>query len=121
MFKRPNRMAPKSDATSQSAAPGNPSTHSIGKPSGMPAKSPVPPGKQASGTQAPGTQAPGKQAYEARRAAKAGVSLDRWMSDKQKRAEAELEAARRARIKAEPVKAGFFKRLLDRAHKPLRD
>ncbi len=59
----------------------------------------------------------GKQAYEARRAAKAGVSLERWMADKQKRAEAELEAARRAR-KA-PAKRGFLKRLLDRAHKPL--
>lgn len=113
MFKKPTS---KSDAAGQSAASGNPSTHPIGKPAVMPATSPAAPGKQVSGK-----QAPGKQAYEARRAAKAGVSLDRWMSDKQKRAEAELEAARRARIKAEPVKAGFFKRLLDRAHKPLRD
>ena len=62
--------------------------------------------------------AAGKQAYEARRAAKAGVSLERWMADKQKRAEAELEAVRRARGKA-PAKRGFLKRLLDRAHKPL--
>ena len=62
--------------------------------------------------------AAGKQAYEARRAAKAGVSLDRWMADKHKRAEAELAAARRARSKA-PAKRGFLKRLLDRAHKPL--
>ena len=62
--------------------------------------------------------APGKQAYEARRAAKAGVSLERWMADKQK-AQAELEAARRARAKAAPAKPGLLKRLLDRAHKPL--
>ena len=63
--------------------------------------------------------APGKQAYEARRAAKAGVSLERWMADKQKNAQAELEAARRARVKAVPAKPGLLKRLLDRAHKPL--
>ncbi len=63
---------------------------------------------------------PGKQAYEARRAAKAGVSLDRWMADKQKRAQAELDAARRERAKSEPAKKpGLLKRLLDRAHKPL--
>ncbi len=62
--------------------------------------------------------AAGKQAYEARRAAKAGVSLERWMADKQKRAQAELDAVRRARSKA-PAKRGFLKRLLDRAHKPL--
>jgi len=61
----------------------------------------------------------GQQAYEARRAAKAGVSLDRWMADKQKRAQAEIEAARRAEIKANPPKPGFLKRLLDRAHKPI--
>ena len=64
------------------------------------------------------TMPAGKQAYEARRAAKAGVSLERWMADKQKRAQAELEAVRRARSKA-PAKRGFLKRLLDRAHKPL--
>jgi len=63
--------------------------------------------------------AAGKQAYEARRAAKAGVSLERWMADKQKRAQAELEAARRAQAKSQPAKPGFLKRLLDRAHKPL--
>jgi len=61
----------------------------------------------------------GKHAYESRRAAKAGVSLERWMSDKQKRVQADLEAERRAQIKAQPAKRGFFKRLLDRAHKPL--
>ncbi len=63
--------------------------------------------------------AAGKQAYEARRAAKAGVSLDRWMADKQKRAQAELEAARRASPKSPAPKSGLLKRLLDRAHKPL--
>lgn len=103
MFKRSDRLVSKPNAAVPAAAP-----------AGL-----VVPGKQAPGNQAPGKQTPGKQAYEARRAAKAGVSLDRWMADKQKRAQAEIEAARLARIKAEPAKRGFFKRLLDRAHKPL--
>ncbi len=66
---------------------------------------------------------PGQQAYEARRAAKAGVSLERWMADKQKRVQAEQEAERRARardrLKEQSGKPGLLKRLLDRAHKPL--
>ncbi len=62
----------------------------------------------------------GKQAYEARRAAKAGVSLERWLADKQKLAQAEREAARRAQAKSQSAaKPGLLKRLLDRAHKPL--
>ena len=74
----------------------------------------------ADATAAAKAQAAGKLAYESRRAAKAGVSLDRWMADKQKRVQAELEAERRARAKALPAaKPGFLKRLLDRAHKPL--
>ncbi len=93
MFKRPNQIAKPGGTRQAAAAPVEPA----GK---------APP--------------PGKQAYEARRAAKAGVSLDRWMADKQKRAQAEHEAARRARIKTEPArKPGLLKRLLDRAHKPL--
>ena len=63
--------------------------------------------------------APGKQAYEARRAAKAGVSLERWMADKQKRAQSELDTARKARVKAQARKPGLMRRLLERAHKPL--
>jgi hypothetical protein len=98
MFKRPNNAA----TTPKSAKPAAPPPPAVA-------------GK------APGNvMPPGKQAYEARRAAKAGVSLDRWMADKQKRAQAELEAARRERAKAEPPKKpGLLKRLLDRAHKPL--
>ena len=103
MFKRSDKLVLKPDTAGRNAAI-----------AAEAAAKAVPPGKQA-----PGKQAPGKQAYEARRAAKAGVSLDRWMADKQKRAQAEIEAARRARIKSEPAKRGFFKRLLDRAHKPI--
>ena len=85
------------------------------------------PGKPTGATQgkvpsvgaSPGDAA-GKLAYEARRAAKAGVSLERWMADKHKRAQAALQAERRAQAKARPpAKPGLLKRLMDRAHKPL--
>ena len=49
----------------------------------------------------------GQRAYEAKRAAKAGMSLDKWLASKQRQLEAE----------AKPP--GFFGRLLDRAHRPL--
>jgi hypothetical protein len=66
----------------------------------------------------------GQRAYEAKRAAKAGVSLDRWLADKEKREKAEAAAAAKAARKeaeaATPKKpAGFFSRLLDRANKPI--
>lgn len=65
--------------------------------------------------QAPMTE--GRRAYEAKRAAKAGVSLEKWMAMKmQDRDKATAEAARAA---AAPKKPGFFARLLERAHKPL--
>lgn len=61
----------------------------------------------------------GQRAYEARRAAKAGMSLEKWLAEKEKRAREEATAA----AKAEPVKPakkpGFFARLLERAQKPL--
>ncbi len=56
-----------------------------------------------------------QRAYEAKRAAKAGKSLDAWLADKQKRQVDVQPAATKAAAK----KAGFFSRLLDRAHKPL--
>lgn len=62
----------------------------------------------------------GKQAYEARRAAKAGVSLEKWMADKQRRARSELDAEQREKRKLQPPRpAGLLRRLLDKAHKPL--
>lgn len=65
-----------------------------------------------------------QRAYEAKRAAKAGVSLDRWLNDKEKRAaadaKAEAAAAKAAATTAsEPKKQGFFGRLLEKAQKPL--
>ncbi len=65
----------------------------------------------------------GQRAYEERRAAKAGMSLDRWLAEKDKR-QAEEERARRKAADATkpppPAKPpGFFGRLLERARKPL--
>ena len=68
----------------------------------------------------PKTLSEGKRAYEAKRAAKAGMSLDKWLASKQRQQEAEARAREKA---AEPVKTpkkpGLFARLLERAHKPL--
>lgn len=65
----------------------------------------------------------GQHAYEAKRAAKAGLSLDKWLALKAKEAEAEkaeaAKAAKTAEVVAPPKKPGFFGRLLERAQKPL--
>jgi hypothetical protein len=62
----------------------------------------------------------GQRAYESKRAAKAGMSLDKWLALKQREAAAEAKAQLKAREAAKPPKPpGFFTRLLDRAHKPL--
>jgi hypothetical protein len=61
---------------------------------------------------------PGQRAYEAKRAAKAGQSLDAWMRDKEKRIQAEAKEA--AKPAATPKKPGLFARLMERAQKPLR-
>ena len=62
----------------------------------------------------------GQRAYETKRAAKAGMSLDKWLQAKRR----EQEAEEKARLKAAeppppPKKPGFFGRLLERAQKPL--
>jgi hypothetical protein len=64
----------------------------------------------------------GQRAYEARRAAKAGMSLEKWLVEKEKRAKAEAaEAAREAEAERKaPEKKGWLGRLLDRAHQPLK-
>jgi hypothetical protein len=63
----------------------------------------------------------GQRAYEAKRAAKAGMSLDKWLVLKAKEAEAERAvAAKAAEVAAPAKKPGFFGRLLEKAQKPLR-
>ena len=65
-----------------------------------------------------------QRAYEAKRAAKAGLSLERWLERKEKAAAGEREAAAaKPRPGAAPAdkkaKPGFFARLLEKAQKPL--
>jgi hypothetical protein len=63
----------------------------------------------------------GQRAYEAKRAAKAGMSLDKWLAIKTREREAEEREREKAAAKAAapPKKPGFFSRLIERAHKPL--
>jgi hypothetical protein len=54
--------------------------------------------------------------YERKRAKKAGLSLEKWLDQKQKQA-----AAAAAPLSTKPVrKPGLLSRLLDRAHQPLK-
>jgi hypothetical protein len=63
----------------------------------------------------------GQRAYEAKRAAKAGMSLEKWLATKDKAAAetAKAEALARKAAEAKLKPPGFFTRLLDKAHKPL--
>ena len=62
----------------------------------------------------------GQRAYEAKRAARAGVSLDKWLSMKDRDRQQEARALEKATKPPErPKKQGLISRLLDRAHKPL--
>lgn len=63
----------------------------------------------------------GQRAYEERRAAKAGLSLEKWLAAKEKDRQAEERAKLKAEAAAKPPKPpGLFARLIERAHKPLR-
>lgn len=64
----------------------------------------------------------GQRAYEAKRAAKAGMSLDKWLSQKDREREAEERERAKEAAKAAlpPKKPGFFARLLARAEQPLK-
>ncbi len=63
----------------------------------------------------------GQRAYEARRAAKAGMPLEKWLALKDREAaeaaRAQARAAEQARKAAK--KPGILSRLIERAHKPL--
>jgi len=68
----------------------------------------------------PKTLSDGQRAYEAKRAAKAGMSLDKWLASKQRAQEAETRAKEKAAEPPKPVKKpGLFARLIERAHRPL--
>lgn len=59
-----------------------------------------------------------QRAYEAKRAAKAGMSLDKWLSQKERERAEEVRAARPLPPTA-PKPPGFLARLLEKARKPL--
>lgn len=63
----------------------------------------------------------GQRAYEAKRAAKAGMSLDKWLDAKERQQEGTERAKAKAAAAASktPRKPGFFGRLIERAHKPI--
>ena len=62
----------------------------------------------------------GQRAYEAKRAAKAGLSLEKWLELKERERQQEARAREKAAKAAEPPKRpGFLSRLIERAHKPL--
>jgi hypothetical protein len=62
----------------------------------------------------------GQRAYEAKRAAKAGVSLDKWLATKQRQQQEEERARKKAAEPPKPAKKpGLFSRLMERAQKPL--
>jgi hypothetical protein len=61
----------------------------------------------------------GQRAYEAKRAAKAGMSLEKWLDAKDREKRDEARAREKAVKQAEPKKPGFFSRLLEKAQKPL--
>jgi hypothetical protein len=69
---------------------------------------------------APKTLSAGQRAYEERRAAKAGMSLEKWLSSKQRQQEAEQRARQKVVEAAKPQKKpGLLSRLLERAQRPL--
>jgi hypothetical protein len=61
----------------------------------------------------------GQRAYEAKRAAKAGVSLDKWLDQKQRQQQAAMRVEAKAAETPKPKKPGFLARLIERAHKPI--
>lgn len=66
------------------------------------------------------TLTPGQRAYEARRAAKAGMSLEKWLDGKQREQLAEQRAKQKAVEAAKlPKKPGMFGRLMERLQRPL--
>ncbi len=59
---------------------------------------------------------PGKAAYEARRAAEAGMPLDVWLKRKARQTAA---AAPAEQLRKTSARKSLISRLLDKAHKPL--
>ena len=66
------------------------------------------------------TMTEGQRSYEAKRAAKAGMSLDKWLAAKERDRVAEEKAKQKTVEPPKPAKPpGFLARLLERAQRPL--
>ena len=66
------------------------------------------------------TLSAGQRAYEEKRAAKAGMTLEKWLGSKQRQQEAEQRAKQKEVEAAKPPKKpGLLSRLLERAQRPL--
>jgi hypothetical protein len=62
----------------------------------------------------------GQRAYEEKRAAKNGMSLEKWLASKQRQAEIEAREREKVAAGAKPLrKPGLFARLVERAQRPL--
>jgi hypothetical protein len=106
------RQATTAPATRTAAKPAKPATPT-------PAVAPAP--ARPAARKASKELTEGQRAYEAKRAAKAGLSLEKWLAAKERDRLAEEKAKLKAAEAAKPAKPpGFFKRLLERAHKPLK-
>ncbi len=71
-------------------------------------------------SEAPKPLTDAQRAYEARRAAKAGVSLEKWLAQKERERREEARAREKAaKPPAPPKPPGLFSRLLKKAEKPL--
>ena len=66
------------------------------------------------------TLSEGQRAYEAKRAAKAGMSLDKWLAVKERQQQEEERARKKATEPPKPPKKpGLLSRIMERAQKPL--
>lgn len=66
------------------------------------------------------TLSAGQRAYEEKRAAKAGMTLEKWLGSKQRQQEADQRAKQKLVEAAKPPKKpGLFSRLMERAQRPL--
>ena len=65
---------------------------------------------------APRTLTASQRAYEQKRAAKAGMSLEKWLESKERK---QAATAAPAPVPAVPKKPNLFSRLLERAQQPL--
>ena len=61
-----------------------------------------------------------QRAYETKRAARAGMSLEKWLDSKRRTEAEKARAAEAAKPRPKPARVpGFFGRLLEKAQKPL--